>query len=59
VALAAHLLKHALRDIVVTPPVGGPLGIGELVHVVAVERAGEGAVFESQLREALKALRTA
>ncbi len=30
-----HLLEDALRDVVVAAPVGGALGVGELVHVVA------------------------
>ena len=30
---AAHLLEHRFGDVVVAAPVGGALGIGELVHV--------------------------
>ena len=33
-AFARHLAEHALRDVVVAAPVGGPLGIAELVHVM-------------------------
>jgi len=39
VRLAAHLLEDGFRDVVVAAPVGGPLRVGELVHVVAVALA--------------------
>jgi hypothetical protein len=39
VRLGAHLLEDGLRDVVVAAPVGGALGVGELVHVVAVALA--------------------
>jgi hypothetical protein len=32
---AAHLGEHAFGDIVVAAPVGGALGIGELVEIMA------------------------
>ncbi|MNV42245.1 hypothetical protein D3C71_1339140 [compost metagenome] len=43
VRLARHLREHALGNVVVAAPVGGPLGISELVHVVAAGFGGNGA----------------
>ena len=40
VRLLAQLAEDRLGDVVVAPPVGSPLGIGELVHVVAPEIGG-------------------
>ena len=41
VPLARHLLEDRLGDVVVAAPVGGPLGIGELVEVVAAALVGQ------------------
>jgi hypothetical protein len=38
VVLQGQLPKDGLRDVVVATPVRGPLGVSELVHVVAVGR---------------------
>jgi hypothetical protein len=48
--LARHLLEHALGDVVVAAPVGGALGIGELVHVVAAGALGQRAGLLVHLR---------
>src|SRR6516225_9574559 len=40
-ALQAHLFDDRFSDVVVTAPVGGPFGEGELIHVVAVRGLGE------------------
>ncbi len=39
--LFGHLLEDGLRDVVVGTPVGGALGIGELVHEVAAGFTGQ------------------
>ena len=39
--LVAHLDEYRLRDVVVAPPVGGSLGVGELVKVVAAGLLGD------------------
>ena len=41
VGLPAHLLEDRLGDVVVASPVGGALGVGELVHVVAAHVLGQ------------------
>ena len=41
VRLALHLGEDRLGDVVVASPVGGALGVGELVHVVAAPLAGQ------------------
>ena len=41
--LAPHLQVDALGDVVVGAPVGGPFGVGELVHVVAASARRPGA----------------
>lgn len=40
-AFQLELLEHRFGDVVVAPPVGGPLRVGELVHVVAAALGGE------------------
>jgi len=35
-SFARHLIKDAFRDVVIAPPIGCALGIGELIKVVAV-----------------------
>src|SRR5215472_13585357 len=40
-ALQAHLLEDRFSDVVVAPPVGGPFGEGELIHVVAARGLGK------------------
>jgi hypothetical protein len=39
--LCRHLMEDRFGDVVVAAPVGGPLGIGELIHVVAAHGGGE------------------
>ena len=39
--LVAHLDEYRLGDVVVAPPVGGSLGVGELVEVVAAGLLGD------------------
>src|SRR5690606_1124360 len=41
VGLQAHLGVDALGDVVVAAPVGGPFGVGELVHVVPAALGGQ------------------
>ena len=40
-ALQLHLFKNALGNVVVAAPIGGLLGIGELVHVMAIHFIGQ------------------
>ena len=37
----AHLAENTVGDIVVAAPVGGPLGEGKLIHIMAVQLAGQ------------------
>ncbi len=37
----AHLTENTVGDIVIAAPVGGPLGKGELIHIMAVQLAGQ------------------
>ena len=39
--LVGQLLEDRLGDVVVATPVGGPFGVGELVHVVAAGLGGQ------------------
>ena len=39
--LLAHLVEDRLGDVVVAAPVGGPLGVGELVEVVPAGLLGQ------------------
>ena len=36
-----HLAEDTVGDVVVTAPVGGALGVGELIHIVAVQLTGQ------------------
>ena len=51
--LLRHLLEDRLGDVVVAAPVGGALGIRELVHVVAAELARPGAAPRHTFRRAV------
>ncbi len=37
----ADLAENTVGDIVVAAPVGGPLGEGKLIHIMAVQLAGQ------------------
>lgn len=45
VFLPRHLSEDQFGDVVVAPQIGGALGEGELVHVVAAERGGQARAF--------------
>ncbi len=40
-ASSLHLLEDRLGDVVVAAPVGGPLGVGELVQIVSAGLLGQ------------------
>lgn len=40
--LVVHLTEDTVGDIIVSPPVGRPFGIGKLIHIMAVQLAGQG-----------------
>jgi hypothetical protein len=39
--LVGHLAENTVGNIVIAAPVGRPLGEGELIHIVAVQLAGQ------------------
>lgn len=36
-----HLAENTVRNVIIAPPVGGALGEGELVHIMAIQFAGQ------------------
>ena len=48
-----HLAEHAFCNIVVAAPVGGTLGIGELIHVVSASFGSKPAGLVIHLRRAI------
>ena len=53
VLFKAHLLEDRFGDVVVRPPVGGTLGVGELVHEVPPAFLGQAFGFGVDLRRVL------